>query len=185
MSSLLDALNPQHRAFVEQYLASPTLNAQDAAIAAGYSPKRAKSQACHMLQRPDVKAAVAAGIAARSERTQIDADWVLRRLADEAEADLADLYTADGALKPVHEWPLIWRQGLVAGMDVEELRSDGAVMGVIRKVKLSDRVKRLELLGKHVGVQAFRERVEHDVRVRQATDMTDAELAAIARGSGE
>lgn len=166
--------------FVAEYLKD--FQGAKAAIAAGYSKVRAKQAADELLNRPDVAAALKQAIAERSERTQIDADWVLEHLSQKAKADLADIYMPDGRLKPVHEWPLIWRQGLVAGVKTAETDEAGVT---VREVKIADRTKVDELLGKHVGVQAFRERVEHDVRVRQATDMTDAELAAIARGSGE
>lgn len=148
----------RRRRFVTEYLKDQ--NGAAAAARAGFPASRAKQTAWELMQRPDVQAEIAAAMAERAERTQIDADWVLTRLAAEAEADLADLYTAEGALKPVHEWPLIWRQGLVAGVETDELRQDGAVMGSIRKVKLSDRAKRLEMLGKHVNVGAFRDKVE-------------------------
>jgi phage terminase small subunit len=69
-----------------------------------------------------------------------------------------DLYTEDGRIKPVKDWPLIWRQGLVAGLEVETI-GEGA--GHLTKIKLSDRIKRLELIGKHIDVQAFKEKVEH------------------------
>ena len=51
---------------------------------------------------------------------------MLKRLADEVTADLAEIYREDGSLKPLHEWPLIWRQGLVAGLDVDEIMVAGA-----------------------------------------------------------
>jgi hypothetical protein len=57
-------------------------------------------------------------------------------LVDEAEADLADLYDDDGNLLPIHDWPKIWRQGLVQGMDIEELfdgyAGDREQIGVVR-----------------------------------------------------
>lgn len=100
----------------------------------------------------------------RSERTKIDADWLLQRLAAEAEADVGDLYYKEGGIKPVHEWPKVWRQGLVAGLDVEQqyMYDEGEKTpdGIIAKIKLSDRVKRLEMIGKHISVQAFKEKVE-------------------------
>lgn len=151
-------LTHRHQRFVDEYLID--LNGTEAAIRAGYSAKSAKAQAHQLLSRPDVQAAVSEAQASRSDRTKIDADWVLRRLVDEAEADMADLLDENGALKPVREWPLIWRKGLVAGLDVEEIKQDGAVVGVIRKVKMSERHKRTELIGKHVRVQAFNEKVE-------------------------
>lgn len=144
--------------FVEEYLKD--LNATQAAIRAGYSEKTAEQIGYQLLQNPSVSTAIEAEKAARSERTQIDADWVLRRLDEEATADLADLYDESGNLRPVHEWPLIWRQGLVSGIETLEERIEGEVVGQIRKVKLSDRIKRIELIGKHVGVQAFKDQVE-------------------------
>ena len=42
---------------------------------------------------------------------------MLTRLVEEAEVDLADLFGDDGVIKPVKEWPTIWRQGLVSAED--------------------------------------------------------------------
>lgn len=150
-------LTDKQRRFVDEYLVD--LCAAKAAIRAGYSEKTADRIGHQLINKPAIAEAIAVAQASRSERTQVDADWLLRRLADEAEADVADLYDDSGSLKPVHEWPLIWRKGLVAGLDVEEVTSEGVVIGIIRKLKLSDRIKRLELIGKHIGVQAFREQV--------------------------
>ena len=168
------ALNEKQRRFVIEYLID--LNATQAAIRAGYSEKTAKVQGSRLLTNADVAQAVFEAQAKRSERTEVDADWVLRRLADEAEADIADLYDEQGSLRPVHEWPLIWRQGLVAGIDVEEIREDGKTVGTVRKLKLSDRIKRIELIGKHVTVQAFREQVATTGEINLNISKEDAEL---------
>lgn len=154
------ALNDKQAMFVREYLLD--LNATQAAIRAGYSAKTAKQQGARLLTNADVAAAVAAAKADRSERTKVDADWLLTRLADEAEADLADLYDPEtGTLKPIHQWPLVWRKGLVAGVEVEELfegrGEDREHIGRLRKVKLADRTKVKELIGKHVDVGAFKE----------------------------
>lgn len=156
-------LTAKQARFVEEYLID--LNATQAAIRAGYAEKSASVEGARLLANAKVGEAVAAGLKARSERTKIDADWVLTRLAEEAVADIADLYDDGGNLKPVKEWPLIWRQGLVTGLDVvEEFETvDGKKerVGVVRKLRHSDRIRRIELIGKHVGVQAFREQVGH------------------------
>lgn len=149
-------MNDKQRLFVAEFLKD--LNATQAAIRAGYSAKTAKQQGQRLLTNVDVSAAIAAGKADRSERTKVDADWLLTRLADESVADIADLYDELGNVKPVKEWPLIWRQGLVAGVEVERI---GAGAGTVTKIKISDRIKRLELIGKHIDVQAFKEKVEH------------------------
>jgi len=147
--------------FCREYLID--LKAGPAAIRAGSRAENPYVAGNEFLTNPNVAARIAELQAERSAATKIDAAWLLTRLADEAVADIADLYTADGALKSVHEWPEVWRTGLVQGIEAEELtagRGDGReTMGIIRKVKLSDRVKRLELIGKHIGVQAFKDQV--------------------------
>lgn len=156
-------LTPKQQRFVEEYLLD--LNATAAARRAGYSLKTAEWQGPQLLAKTHVAAAIAAAQQARSERTKVDADWLLMRLHEEAEADLADLYSPDGSLKPVHEWPEVWRKGLVAGVEVlEEFSGSGREreqIGWVKKVKLADRVKVKELIGRHVAIGAFRDKVEH------------------------
>lgn len=55
----------------------------------------------------------------------------------------------------------VWRQGLVQGIDVEIITSEGVEVAKIKRLRISDRVKRLELIGKHVGVNAFQDVVQH------------------------
>lgn len=172
------SLTAKQQRFVEEYLVD--LNATQAAIRAGYSAATAQEQSSRLLSNVMVSDAVTALKAKRSERTRIDADWLLTRLADEVEADLSDLMDDDGRLKPVHEWPAIWRKGLVAGIEVEDLwegRGEAREhVGRLHKVKLSDRVKRLELIGKHIDVQAFKEKVEHSGGVSLVVSSEDAGL---------
>lgn len=168
-------MTPKQKRFVEEYIID--LNATQAAIRAGYAESGARTEGARLLADADIGAAISAALAARSERTAIDADWVLKRLDMEASADLADLYTESGQLKPVHQWPLIWRQGLVAGLEaVEEKDERGNVIGMVQKVKLSDRIKRVELIGKHVGVQAFRDQIAQSGTVVLTVTSEDAGL---------
>lgn len=159
----MSGITPKQQRFVDEYLID--LNATQAAIRAGYSAKTANQQGPRLLVNAGIATAISAGGSKRLERTQIDADWVLRRLELEAEADLADLYDEKGALKPVRDWPMVWRKGLVAGVETEQSfeNVDGQkqLAGLVHKVKLSDRIRRLELIGKHVAIGAFAERHEH------------------------
>ena len=154
------------------------LNATQAAIRAGYSAKTAQEQSSRLLSNVIVEAAIAKAQAKRAEKTGINAEWVLTRLASEATADLADLYDANGAIKPIHDWPLIWRQGLVAGIKHQEIKdSEGNATGdYVVEVKLSDRIKRIELIGKHVDVQAFKDQVAHNGGIALTVTQEDAEL---------
>jgi len=155
-------LTARQARFVAEYPID--LNGTKAAIRAGYKVTNARQVASDLLADPKIMAAIDDAMHDRIERTKIDADWVLKRLADEADADLADLFDDAGSLLPVEEWPLIWRQGLVSGIDSEEMYSgegeERKLIGYSRKIKLADRVRRLELIGKHVRVNAFQEVVE-------------------------
>lgn len=144
--------------FCQEYLID--LNGAQAAIRAGYSRHTARQQGSRLLTDADIISTIDEMKAERSEKTGIDAAWLLKRLAEEAEADILDIYGENGELLPVDEWPLVWRQGLVSSIDVEIIRApDGTEMGIIKKIKVSDRIRRLELIGKHVSVKAFEERV--------------------------
>lgn len=188
-------LTPKQERFVGEYLKD--LNATQAAIRAGYSAKTAEWIGPQLLGKTHVSEAIAAKMAERSQRTQIDADWLLLRLAEYADADLSDLHTQDGALKPVSEWPAAWRKGLVAGVEVfEEFAGSGPdreLIGHTRKVKLADRIKVLELIGRHIDVGAFREKVEVSgkdggpVRLEVGAMSTDAlrELVEARRRAGQ
>lgn len=163
------ALTAKQQRFVAEYLID--LNATQAAIRAGYSAKTAYSVGHENLKKPEIQAGIQAAMNARSERTEINADWVLKRLARDATADLADLYDESGSLKPVKDWPLVWRTGLVAGVETIQERTgqdpDGnPSFATVRKVKLLDRTKLVELIGKHVDVGAFKEKVEHSGEIK-------------------
>lgn len=156
-------LTPKQRRFVEEYMID--LNATQAAIRAGYSKNTAEWIGPQLLTKTHVAQEISNLKDQRSERTKIDAAWVLTRLAAQADADMADLYTEGGVLKPVHEWPEVWRKGLVAGVEVTEeyeRTEDGGreLVGRTKKVKLFDRIKNLELIGKHVNVGAFSEKLQ-------------------------
>mgnify|MGYP003454838347 FL=1 len=150
-------LTPKQARFVDEYLID--LNATKAAIRAGFSEKSASRQAVELLNKTHVRDAIEVRRTDRSEKTQINAAWLLERLAAEATADINDIYGSDGELLPVKDWPLIWRQGLVTGIDAEEIEVNGVRVGIVRKIRQSDRLRRLELIGKHIGVKAFEEQV--------------------------
>lgn len=169
-------MTPKQETFVREYLVD--LNATQAAIRAGYSSKTANEQGARLLANVSIAAAVAAGKAERAAEVGCDARWVLKRLHDEAQADLADLYTENGSLRPIHEWPLIWRQGLVAGVETVREGKGDEEASFVDKVKLSDRIKRIELIGKHVDVEAFKERVEHSMSDDMATVLKQARQSA-------
>lgn len=186
------SLTPKQQRFVEEYLVD--LNGTQAAIRAGYSPRSARHMAADYLAKPHIAAAAAALMRARSEKIGLDAEWVLRRLGEQAEADLADLYDERGVLLHPRQWPEVWRKGLVAGVETfmapsGQTDDEGKpVYAEVRRVKLTDRTRHIELIGKHVRVAAFREQVglsdPEGGPVQVATVKLDALRKAAARVRG-
>ncbi|HCQ8179607.1 terminase small subunit [Morganella morganii] len=168
-------LTDKQEMFCREYLID--LNATQAAIRAGYSVKTANRTASENLSKPDIQIRISELMKERSDRLQIDADYVLNRLVEIDQMDVLDILHDDGGIKPIHEWPKVWRISL-SGMDLAEMfeSKDGErdLVGILKKIKWPDKVKNLELLGKHISVQAFREQVknEHDV-VGTLSDLMD------------
>ena len=155
------AMTVKRHRFVAEYLVD--LNATQAAIRAGYAKKGAKDQAYQLMQLPEVAEAIEKAMGERNKRLQVDADYVLQRLTEIDQLDLADIFDVDGKLMPIRQWPLIWRQ-MVKEVDMKT-----------GKVKFHDKLRALELIGKHVNVNAFREQVNHTGNIN-LTDITDEEL---------
>jgi phage terminase small subunit len=180
MNTTLKALTSKEQLFVDHMMVFS--NAAKAARQAGYSETTAdkkaplwvgKSRESCPLNKRHVWDAYNENKAARSERLGLDSDWVLGRLSQEVQADMSDIFVAGTFdVKPVHEWPEIWRTGLVAGYDV---MNNGGTLTT--RIRFSDRTKRLEMIGKHVRVQAFKEQVsqKHSFAV-EVEKMTDKQL---------
>lgn len=156
-------LTDKQELFAREYLKD--LNATQAAIRAGYSEKSAAAQGCENLIKPNIAARIIELKGARNEEVGIDAAYVLRRLVEIDQMDVLDIVKDDLSLKPVTEWPASWRR-YISGFDVSEMFENAGeggareLAGFLKKIKWPDKVKNLELLGKHVDVQAFKEKTE-------------------------
>ncbi|MDY1289633.1 terminase small subunit [Pseudomonas aeruginosa] len=149
------ALTKKQRLFVDEYLID--LNATQAAIRAGYSTRRATEIGYQLLQRSEVAQAIQAAMAERSKRTEVEADYVIRRLREIDEMDVLDILEDDGSFRSIRDWPRAWRQFL-SGIEIAELfegrGDDRRIAGVLRKVKWPDKLRNLELLSRHVGTES-------------------------------
>ena len=113
----------------------------------------------YLLTNVDIQKAIEGAQSKRAEQTQIDAAYVLRRLVEIDQMDVLDIMDDQMKIRPVNEWPKVWRQYVI---NLENLElSDGE--GCFKKIKWPDKVKNLELIGKHVSVGAFKDKIEHDV----------------------
>ena len=168
------------RLFCEFYFADSALNGALAARKAGYADKHAATTAYKLLRDPRCAAYLEKLKAERSKRLQVDSDYVLQRLYDMDQMDIIDILNDDMTLKPLSTWPKVWRQAL-NGFELAELfEGQGdvrAMMGVLKKIKWVDRLRNLELLGKHVEVGAFADRVVEE----DASSLADRLAAARKR----
>lgn len=150
---------------MEEYLID--LNATQAAIRAGYSPLTARDIGCENLTKPNIKNAIDKAIAERSKRTGINADRVIREIAKIAFVNAGEVIDFDTAIlmDKISEDDM----AAIQSVKIKTFGEDG----VEREVKLADKLKALELLGKHLGL--FKENIELTGDVK--TEMTN--LAAI------
>ena len=169
------ALTDKQEMFCREYLID--LNATQAAVRAGYSEKTARSVGNENLTKPDIQTRIQELMNERNEKLDIDAGYVLKRLVEIDKMDVLDILHDDGGIKPIHQWPKVWRTSL-SGMDLAEMfeSKDGErdLVGIMKKIKWPDKVKNLELLGKHIDVQAFREQVKGEHSITQSlSDLMD------------
>lgn len=146
-------MSPKRERFVLEFLKDSS--ATQAAIRAGYSKKSADTLGPRLLKKPEVAEAIRVRrekISAKTGLTVERLDEALTRLLD---FDPRTLIREDGSLKPASEWDDA-TAAAVAGLDVEELfegrGDDREQVGNVRKVKIADRIKPIELGYKRLGV---------------------------------
>ncbi len=139
--------------FIDEYLID--LNATQAAIRAGYSPETAKEIGCENLTKPNIRARIDKAMAERSRRIGINQDRTIMELARIALVNPADVIDFIDVLVKDDAAP----DDLAAIASVK-LRKIPTKDGTIteREIKFHDKVRTLELLGKHLGM--FKDKVE-------------------------
>jgi phage terminase small subunit len=148
-------LTAKQQRFVEEYLVD--LNATQAAIRAGYSAKTAEQQGARLLVNVKVKAALSEAVQARSQRTEITQDRVLREIARLAFFDIRKLVNPDGTPRALHDLDDD-TAAAISGLEVARVGNEMIGQGEVLKFKISDKNSALDKLAKHL--QMFVERTE-------------------------
>lgn len=138
------ALTKKQKQFVDEYLID--LNATQAAIRAGYSPDTANEQGSQNLAKLSIRTQIDKAMAARSRRTGINQDRVIRELARIAFVNVADVINSKDAT--LREDASEDDTAAIQSVKVKTFGEDG----VEREIKMADKLKALELLGKHLGM---------------------------------
>ena len=131
-------LTTKQQRFVEEYLID--LNATQAAVRAGYSRNCAGQIGDENLKKPQIAAAVAEAKRERSVATKIDSDWVLRQAVELHRRCMQEI-------KPARN-PKTRQQ-------IKD--EDGNLLFTFNAAAAN---RALELIGKHVEIGAFKERIE-------------------------
>ena len=191
-------LTAKVEAYCQEYIKCPE-NQTQAAINAGYSHKTAAKFASQNMRDERVKKRIAELMEERNKRMRVSADYVLMRLVEIDQMDVIDILDDEGGMKPIAEWPKVWRTSLSA-MDIATIKTTQAslqkengeadlsvedVEHILKKVKWPDKVKNLELIGKHVDVNAFKERLEVSGTVTIADRMARARDRVKKQAGGE
>lgn len=187
-------LTAKQQRFCDEYLID--LNATQAAIRAGYSERTAEEQGCRLLRNVKVQKYIQNRKQDRIERTEITQDMVLKELANIAFSNAADyanviekqaMVEFEGNMIPVLDEngnPVMYRTvepTLTERLTEEQKRA----LAVIKKgrdgfeVKPYDKVRALELIGKHLGM--WTEKVEVENKIKSPYDeLSVDELKALA-----
>ena len=149
-------LTPKQIRFVDEYMVD--FNATQAAIRAGYKAKTAHVIGAENLRKPKIAEEIARRQKDLQRRTEVTQDRVVKELARVAFADASDYVCVetltyeneDGTVSPIQ---------VVSPKDTDTLSDDQrAAIASIKQgangveVKLCDKLKALELLGRHIGM---------------------------------
>lgn len=146
-------LTDQQQLFVLEY--ARDLDGGKAAIRSGYSPKHAAATARGLLSNPTIADAVRRQLMVKARDARLNAAEVLNHAVRMLQADIADIIDNKGNYKPLSDWPLIWRQ-MLSACEVSSIRNmKGEEIGSVSRIRFADRVKVLELIGRHIDVRAF------------------------------
>lgn len=171
----MSSLSPKQLQFCKEYLID--LNATQAAIRAGYSINAAKEQGSRLLTYANIQEKIQELKQLRSERTEITADMVLKELAAVGFAKITDfLKVSEMSIEVEKEDPEADDEGeddedglpvvtdkrffkMVEIFETDKMPTPAipAIASIKQgpkgiELKLHDKVKSLELIGKHLGM---------------------------------
>jgi len=137
--------------FIAAYLGDAKKNGTKAAIAAGFSEKTAAQKANTLLHELAVKAAIEKAEQELLNKHRMTADSVLQELSRIVHFDIRKLYNPDGTLKGINELDDDTAAAL-SSFEIKEIKADGTIIGLTRKVKGHDKNRAIESAMKHFGL---------------------------------
>lgn len=199
MGAQAGKLAPKQELFVMYYINDPKLNGKKAAINAGYAPKTAEITASKLLRIAKVASAIEERMRDRKDRLRISADQILYRLTLLAQFNINKFlaWTEEGtpyydfSLATDDDWYCITEITIdrlnKGNVEIEMIENDeGELVPKVKKISIDrvrlksiDKIKALELAGRHIDVQAFKDKVEVEDVTDRAAAMKRARQRAL------
>ena len=121
-----------------------------------------------LLRNTKVQEYISERMKEREQRTEITQDMVIKELAKIAFLDIRKLYTENGQLKNIADIDSDTAGAISQLETLEEYEGygdDREKIGDTQKVKLLDKTKALELLGRHLGI--FNDKMDVNVKEKE------------------
>lgn len=155
-------LTAKQMRFVDEYMID--FNATQAAIRAGYKAKTAHVIGAENLRKPKIAEEIARRQKDLQRRTEVTQERVVKELARVAFADATDYVQVETRTVEKNDGTELSYQTVML-TETAELSADqrAAIAGIKQgtngvEVKLHDKIKALELLGRHIGM--FNDKLE-------------------------
>ena len=162
MTDLFTDYTAQELIFIHAYI--ETFSLAKAAKAAGCGRKA-------MMRSTHIQKAIAQAMRDRIERLQIGPDWVLLELVKLYETNLQDVVKVTNG-QPHYDFSNVTPEFMAA---VESLDIKPTEGGTHIKLKLPGKLELLKIIGKHVDVNAFEEKMNLSGNITIVYDNQDAE----------
>ena len=148
-------LSARHNRVVTEYM--KCLNKTDAMLKAGYAPSMAKTRHGDVFGRADVQSEIERRTKLAAHRGDVTLDWIVERLKAIADANIGDMLVVysdgDASIDFNRMTPQISRA-------LKKFTQKTGKGGKIQTVELSDQLRALELLVRHLGLSKEKTAVE-------------------------
>ena len=128
----------------------------------------ARTNGSKLLTNTNIQNYINGKMKEREQRTEVTQDMVIKELAKIAFLDIRKLYTENGQLKNIADIDNETAGAISSLETLEEYDGygeDREKIGDIQKVKLLDKTKALELLGRHLGI--FNDKIDVNVKEKE------------------
>ena len=164
MNDMFGDFTAKELEFIYVYL--ETFSLRRAGLRVGCDPSK-------MIKKERVQKAITQGMKDRVERLQISADWVLLQLIKLYETNISDIITVNPKSgKPHFDFTTADPEFMAA---IESMDIKPTEWGTNIKVKIPGKLELLKIIGKHVDVNAFEEKMNLSGNITIVYDKQDEE----------